>query len=147
MPSLFFLENRNDWFPSTRSLRGALNANRAISSGMRMKESSDLWTCWYYGNRIRIHMATTAAGTIEEVSRLAGEAARVTPAVRARRGTGQAQTPGRVLVGAPGTMPVTLVSETGKNKKQQNTAFDPSSSIFKFNIDFLSRDRAQSVRV
>lgn len=61
-------------------------------------------------------MAITAAGTIEEVSRLAGEAACVTPAVRARRGTGQAQTPGRVLIGAPRTMPVTLVSETGKTK-------------------------------
>lgn len=41
MPSLFF-ENKNDWFPSTRSLRGALNANSAISSRTRMKESSDL---------------------------------------------------------------------------------------------------------
>lgn len=49
--------------------------------------------------------------SIEEVSRLAGEAACVTPAVRARRWTGQTQTPARVLIGALRTMPATLVSE------------------------------------
>lgn len=57
-----------------------------------------------------------AAGTIEEVSRLAGEAARVTPAVGARHWTGQTHTPARVLIGALRTVPATLVSETGKTK-------------------------------
>lgn len=80
---------------------------------------------------IRIQIAITAAGTIEEVSRLAGEAACVTPAVRARRWTGQTQTPARVLIGALRTMPATLVSETGKtktNKKRLSTQVQAYSS-------------------
>lgn len=49
--------------------------------------------------------------TIEEVTGLTGQAARVAPAVRARYWTGQAHAPAPVLVGAPWAMPATLVSQ------------------------------------
>lgn len=54
----------------------------------------------------------TVTLTIEEVIRLTGKAACVTPAVCARYWTGLAHAPSPVLVGALRAMPATLVSET-----------------------------------
>lgn len=83
--------------------------------------------------RTRTHITVTAAGTVEEVSRLAGEAARVTPAVHARRRTGQTHTPDRVLVGALRTMSAALVSETGKTKATKTT-FNPQVKAYSSSI-------------
>lgn len=58
--------------------------------------------------------------TIEEVTRLTGKAACVTPAVCAWYWTGQTHTPAPVLIGALRAMPATLVSEPVKKKKSQN---------------------------
>lgn len=89
------------------------------SASTRMKESSDPCTCWYlatWGSDIYLN-TPAATGTVEEVSRLAGQAARVTPAVGARRRTAQTHTPAQVLVGALRTMSAAPVSETGREKK------------------------------
>lgn len=56
--------------------------------------------------------------TIEEVTRLTGKAACVTPAVCAWYWTGQTHTPAPVLIGALRAMPATLVSEPVKKKKK-----------------------------
>lgn len=62
-------------------------------------------------------------GTIEEVTRLAGEAVCVTPAICAWCWTGQTHTPAPVLVGALGAVPATLMSETRKEIKQNQKLF------------------------
>lgn len=54
--------------------------------------------------------------TIEEVTRLTGQAASVTPAVCAWYWTGQAHASAPVLIGALRAMPATLVSETAKKR-------------------------------
>lgn len=69
-------------------------------------------------NLMLIDTAMVATGTVEEVSRLAGEAACGTPTVCAWRWTGQTHTPAPVLIGALRTMSATLMSETGKKKKK-----------------------------
>lgn len=69
-----------------------------------------------YLNACKEHIHTdsriNATVTVEEVIRLAGKAARTTPAVCARYWTGLAHAPAPVLVGALRAMPPTLVSET-----------------------------------
>lgn len=61
-------------------------------------------------------MIIIVTGTIEEVTRLAGKAVCVTPTVCAWCWTGHTHIPAPVLIGALGTMPATLMSETGKEK-------------------------------
>lgn len=71
--------------------------------------------------------------TIEEVTRLAGKAACVTPAVCAWCWTGQTHTPAPVLIGALGAMPATLVSETVKenvNAKLKSNIIQSSGKVF-----------------
>lgn len=58
-----------------------------------------------------------ATVTIEEVTRLTGKAACVTPAVCAWHWTGQTHTPAPVLIGALRAMPATLVSVPVKRVK------------------------------
>lgn len=61
-------------------------------------------------------MIIIATGTIEEVTRLAGQAVCVAPTVCAWCWAGQTHTPAPVLIGALGAMPATLMSETIKEK-------------------------------
>lgn len=63
-----------------------------------------------------IIIVNIVTGTIEEVTRLAGKAVCVTPTVCARCWTGHTHTPAPVLIGALGTVPATLMSETVKEK-------------------------------
>lgn len=70
-------------------------------------------------NLMHIDTVMVATGTVEEVSRLAGEAACGTPTVCAWRWTGQTHTPPPVLIGALRTMSATLMSETGKKEKKK----------------------------
>lgn len=114
----YFLYKKNDRFPWTQSFGAALNTNSAISSGIRMKESSEHLRMLVL-NLMHIDTAMAATGTVEEVPRLAGEAACGTPTVCARRWTGQTHTPAPVLIGALRTMSATLMSETGKKKKKK----------------------------
>lgn len=74
-------------------------------------------------NLMHIDTVMVATGTVEEVSRLAGEAARGTPTVCAWCWTGQTYTPAPVLIGALRTMSATLMSETGKKKKKKKKYF------------------------
>lgn len=62
-----------------------------------------------------------ATVTIEEVTRLTGKTACVTPAVCAWYWTGQTHTPAPVLIGVLGAMPATLVSEPEKKNPRHAT--------------------------
>lgn len=60
-----------------------------------------------------------ATVTIEEVTRLTGKTACVTPAVCAWYWTGQTHTPAPVLIGVLRAMPATLVSEPEKKRESK----------------------------
>ena len=71
-------------------------------------------------NNTCIEIINAAMDTIQEITRLAGKAASVTPAVCARCWTEQTHSAAPVLVGALGAAPATLVSETVKKKLKSN---------------------------
>lgn len=79
-------------------------------------------------------MIILCTGTIEEVTRLAGKTACVTPAIRAWCWAGQTHTSAPVLIGALGAMPATLVSETVQVKVNSKLK---SNTIQKIIIDNL----------
>lgn len=83
-------------------------------------------------NKINKEMIIIDTGTIEEVARLAGEAVCVTPTVCAWCWTGHTHIPAPVLIGALGTMPATLMSETEKKKLRStiNSAFYDKKTLF-----------------
>lgn len=72
-------------------------------------------------NNTCIEIINAATHTIQEITRLAGKAASVTPAVCARCWTEQTHSSAPVLVSALGAAPATLVSETVKKKLKSNT--------------------------
>lgn len=133
----YFLWNKNDGLPSARQSVQCKQCHRQArgwENHLILVHAGTL----PHAHVTRISTAA-ATGTIEEVSRLAGEAACVTPAVRARRRTAQAHTPARVLVGALRTMSATPVSETEKKKKKNY--LQPRPNRIRVQYWFAFRDK------